>query len=241
MTNIERAASVIVAARRARVQIPVLSGELAPASAEEAYAIQDASMRLLGPVGGWKLAIGAALSCSPIPADTIFQTPAKMPADRPYKIEGEIGILIGKDLEQQQSADTIRGAIASVHPAIEMVLSRFSGLAPKEQGLADCQSCEAVIVGKAIESWSNSDLASAQMALLIDGKTVTANADGASLAAMLPALAWLANHALARGLPLRKGHIIITGARVKTPAPGNPCGVAIEAGGHRQAISLDLT
>jgi len=240
MTNIERAASVIVAARRTRVQISVLSGELAPASVEEAYAIQDASMRLLGPVGGWKLAIAANLSCSPIPADAIFPTPAKLPADRPYKVEGEIGILIGKDLDEQQSADTIRGAIASVHPAIEIVLSRFSGLAPKEQGLADCQSCEAVIVGKAIEGWANSDLASAPMALLFDGKTIAANPDGASLAAMLPALSWLANHALARRLPLRKGHIVITGARVKAPAPGNPCSIAIEAGGHRQAVSLDL-
>lgn len=240
MTDVERAASVIVAARRARAQIPALSGELAPAGVEEAYAIQDSSMRLLGPVGGWKLAIAAELSCSPIPADTIFQTTAKMPAGRPYKIEGEIGILIGKDLEERQSADTIRGAIASVHPAIEMVLSRFSGLAPKEQGLADCQSCEAVIVGKSIEGWANSDLASAQMALSIDGKTIAANADGASLTAMLPALAWLANHALARGLPLRKGHIVITGARVKAPAPGGPCSVAIEAGGHRQAVSLEL-
>jgi 2-keto-4-pentenoate hydratase len=213
---------------------------LAPAGFEQAYAIQDASMRLLGPVGGWKLAIGADLSCSPMPATAIFPTPATLPADRPYKIEAEIGIMIGKDLEQQQSADTIRVAIASVHPAIELVLSRFAGLAPKVQGLADCQSHEAVIVGKAIEGWTRSDLVSARMAMSIDGESVAANSDGASLEAMLAPLAWLANHALARGLSLRKGHFIITGARLKAPAPGKPCRIAVEAGGHGQAVSLEL-
>lgn len=241
MTNIERAASVIVAARRARVQIPTLSAELAPASVEEAYAIQDSSMRQLGPLGGWKLAIGPGLSCSPLPARAIFATPAKLPADRPYKIEAEVGIMIGKDLDEQQSADTVRAAIASVHPAIELVLSRFAGLAPKVQGLADCQSNEAVIVGKAIEGWASSDFASAQMALSIDGETAAANSDGVSIAALLAPLVWLANHARARGMSLRKGHFIITGARLKAPAPGKPCSVAVEVGGHGQSVSLELT
>jgi 2-keto-4-pentenoate hydratase len=240
MTNIERAASAIVAARRERIQIPALSGELAPAGFDQAYAIQDASMRLLGPLGGWKLAIGAGLSCSPMPAHVIFATPAKLPADRLYKVEAEIGIMIGKDLEDQESASTIRAAIASVHPAIELVLSRFAGLAPKEQGLADCQSNEAVIVGKAIEGWASSDFASAQMALSIDGETVAANSDGVSVAALLAPLVWLANHARARGLPLRKGHFIITGARLKAPAPGKPCSIAVEVAGHGQAVSLEL-
>ena len=239
MTNIERAASVIVTARRSRVQIPVLSGELAPASVEEAYAIQDASTRLLGPIGGWKLAIGASLSCSPIPADVIFPTPTTMRAGRPYKIEGEIGIMIGNDLEQQQSADTIRSAIASIHPAIETVLSRFSTQAPKEHRLADCQSNETVIVGKAIEGWSSAGLASTSMALSIGREKFATNFDGTSVEAMMPPLAWLANHALARGLPLRKGHIAITGALLKAPAPLNPCSIAVEVDGQ-QAISLEL-
>jgi len=197
-------------------------------------------MRLLGAPGGWKLAIGAGLSCSPMPAQVILPTPAKLIADRPYKIEAEIGIMIGKDLEDQQSASTIRAAIASVHPAIELVLSRFLGPVSKEQGLADCQSNEAVIVGKAIEAWTTSDPASAEMALTIGGKTVAASSDDVSLEVLLAPLAWLANHARARGLPLRKGHFIITGARLKAPAPGKPCSVAVEVGGHGQAVSLDL-
>jgi 2-keto-4-pentenoate hydratase len=236
MTDIETATSMIVAARRARAQIPALSGDLAPASVEDAYAIQDASMRLLGPIGGWKLAIGTSLSCSPIPVGMIFQTSAKMSAGRPYKIEAEICIMIGKDLEEQQNADTIRGAIASVHPAIETVLSRFSAQASKEQGLADCQSNETVIVGSAIEAWANS---STSIALSIGGEKIAANFDRTSVEAMLPALAWLANHALARGLPLHKGQVVITGALLKGPAPLNPCNVAVEVD-HRQAISLEL-
>jgi 2-keto-4-pentenoate hydratase len=240
MIDIERAASVLVAARRARVQIPALSAELGPTSVEQAYAIQDASMRLLGPVGGWKANISGELRCAPISADTIFSAPAKMTADRPYKIEAEVGIMIGRDLDEQQSVDTIRSAIASIHPAIEMVLSRFEGPVPMEQGLADCQSCEAVMIGAAIEGWANSVQLSPQMALSIDGEIVAATSGGASPEAMLPALAWLANHALARGLPLRKGHFVITGARLKTPAPGWPCNVAVQVGGNRQAVALAL-
>lgn len=245
MADIERAALVLVAARRAGVQIPVLSGALAPANATEAYAIQDASMRQLGPIGGWKLAIGATLSCSPIPADMILPTPAKMSSGKPYKIEAEIGIMIGKDLNRQQSADTIREAIASIHPAIETVLSRFSSPAPKEQGLADCQSNETVVFGKAVDGWTGSGLASSQMTLSIDGETIAANFDGASIEAMLPPLAWLANHALTRGMPLRKGQLVITGAllktgdRLKPPAPGKPCSIAVGVN-HQQAISLEL-
>jgi 2-keto-4-pentenoate hydratase len=240
MIDIARAAAVIVTARRACVQIPALSEELAPASVKEAYAIQDSSMRLLGPIGGWKVAIGANLSCSPLPAAVIFPTPAKLSKNRPYKIEAEVCIMIGKDMEEQQSAGTIRGAIASVHPAIELVLSRFSGQVPKEQGLADCQSNEAIVVGEAIEGWPNSDPAALPMALLFDGEAVSADASGASLDAMLPALAWLANHALMRGMPLRKGQFVITGARAKAPAPGNPCSITVAVGEHQRAVVLDL-
>lgn len=241
MTDIEKAALAIVVARRGRFQIPPLPADLAPSSIEQAYAIQDSSMRLLGPVGGWKTTISGDLRCSPIPAGTILSTPATMPASRPYKIEVEIGVMIGRDLDTQQSAGTIRSAIASVHPAIEIVLSRFSEGVPMEMGLADCQSCEAVIAGPAIEHWEQFDFANVALTLSIDGEAVATTNQGASLDAMLPALAWLANHALARGLPLRRGHLIITGARPKAPAPLGRCNMTVDVGSQRNAISLDLT
>lgn len=239
MTNIDRVASAIVAARRVRVQVPALAPELAPKGVEDAYAIQDASMQLLGPVGGWKANMSGELRCAPMPVDAISQTPARMPADRPYKVEAEIGIMFGQDLTEPQSADTIRGAIASIHPTIEVVLSRFYDKVPMEQGLADCQSHEATIIGDAIKGWQSSGLVGTQLALLIDGKAVATTSEGASLDAMLPALAWLANHTLARGWPLRKGHTVITGARLKTQAPEGPCRVVVEANG-RPSVALDL-
>lgn len=240
MTDIEKAASAIVAARRAGIRIPPSSGELTPSSIEEAYAIQDSAMRLLGPVGGWKTTISGDWRCSPIPADTILTTPAQISAGRPYKIEVEIGVMIGRDLDTQQDANTIRSAIASIHPAIEVVLSRFSEPVPMELGLADCQSCESVIAGPAIENWEHANLANMPLALSIDGEVVAATKDGASLDAMLPALAWLANQALARGLALRKGHFVITGARLKAPAPLGGCAITVEADNRPQTICLNL-
>ena len=83
------------------------------------------------------------------------------------------------------------------------------------------------------------------MTLSIGGETATANFDGASIEAMFSPLAWLANHALARGMPLRKGQLVITGALLKTgdhlkaPALDKPCSIVVGVD-HRQAISLEL-
>ena len=203
MVNTEKAAATLVAARRMRSQIKSLR---AHSRLQTGRRIRDPGCcdPAARPLGGWKTMITGDLRCSPMPADVIFSTPATVPAGWPYKIEVEIGVRIGDDLNEPQKEDSIRNAIASVHPAIEVVLSRFSDAVSIEQGLADCQSNEAVIVGQALDG--STDLATLPLSLSIDGMIVAATSEGVSLDEMLPGLVWLANHALARGSPLRKGH-----------------------------------
>nr|WP_281261311.1 fumarylacetoacetate hydrolase family protein [Devosia submarina] len=92
------------------------------------------------------------------------------------------------------------------------------------------QSNAAVILGPAHPSRDLPDLSHQAMTMSVDGAEIGRAAAGAATQAVLRSLAWLANHASARSLPLKQGDVIITGARIGA-LPLNGKTVLVEAEG----------
>lgn len=196
---------------------------LIPADMAGVYALQDAIISQLGPVGGWKILAGGTgdFTCSPIPANRYFDNDASIGSARHRFVlaEVEFAVKLGSDLPANANAATVEAAIASVHPILEMVGSPFvdrDGIANNAK-LGDLQSNGAVVVGPALDPSIKDGLTTLAVSLMLDGAEAKASASGASWAAVVEALCWLSSHAAARGLSLSAGNVIITGARVVAP------------------------
>lgn len=219
-----QATALLVKARQSGHRIADLPEDARPTSIEQAYAIQDATVRQISTVGGWKVSPmrpGAPPNCAPIAASLIHASPARFVYDTMSapEVEVEVAIRLGRDLPPRGAAyeaDEMRAAIGSLHPAIEMLNSRFvdrKTVSPLT-ALADAQSNAAVVIGAGLQDWQETELGRVAMRLRIAGSECAATEGGPDTNNALAALAWLANHVAARCGGLRAGDVVITGARL---------------------------
>lgn len=219
-----KGATELLEAMRAERPIDDLSEAARPRNFAEARAIQDALVQQLGGHGGWKVGqynpdgeTGCAplARCGVLPSGALWQ----LPIVQPIELEGEIAVTFARDLAGPGTFTTedVRGAMAALHPALEVASSRFvdKQRLPMLTTLADLQSNAGLILGPAQWKWQDLDLASLRMELRFDGELVAQVGEGPDQGRMLAALTWLANHARDRGMPLRKGDAVLTGARIK--------------------------
>jgi 2-keto-4-pentenoate hydratase len=232
----DQAAEMIVKGIGSLAKAPGLPEGARPATLEQAYSIQDAVLRKLGTVGGWKVAPakpGAEPRCSPVPAGMVFAAPAKLAYGQAEpEIEIEIAARMAKDLPPRPQPYTlaeVKDAIGSLHPAIEVLHSRFGtrGDVDPLTAIADLQSCLAIVYGPGTKDWAGFDFTTMDMGLRLDGKPTGQPKEGPRTEKVLEAIAWLANHSAGRNGGLKAGQVIITGARIKYPAI--PAGTRIEA------------
>jgi 2-keto-4-pentenoate hydratase len=215
-------AARLIAAHDGGPLIDTVPEHLVPADAAGAYALQDEIIGQIGPVGGWKILAGASeLTCSPIPANRYFADGASVSSSRHRFVlaEVEIAVKLGADLGANADVAAVEAAIASLHPVLEMVGSPFvdrDAIAAHAK-MGDLQANGAVIVGPALDPAIRAELTTLPVRLLLDGTEAKATTSGASWATIVEALRWLAGHAAARGLPLKAGQVIITGARTLAP------------------------
>ncbi|MBN9334148.1 fumarylacetoacetate hydrolase family protein [Devosia sp.] len=194
-----------------------------PADMAAVYALQDRIMAGIGPNGGWKIVAGGQGEplCSPIPANRYFSNGATLDAKihRHFLAEVEVAVLLGADLFDTPNRFEVEAAIASVNPVLEMVANPFvdRDATPRNLQLGDLQSNGAVVVGPAVSNDIRAALPTLDVSLSYDGKTVKDVGTGASWDDIIAALVWLAPHAEKRGMPLKAGHTIITGARIAEP------------------------
>jgi 2-keto-4-pentenoate hydratase len=237
-----QAAALLMDARQSGHRIADLPEDARPTSIEQAYAIQDATVRQLGAVGGWKVGPmrpGATPNCAPIAASLIHASPARFVYDTASapEVEVEIAIRLGRDLPPRGTAyeaDEMRAAIVSLHPAIEMLNSRFTDrkVVSPLSTLADAQSNAAVVIGSGLQDWREVELGRVAMRLRIDGEECAAAGGGPDTDNVLAALAWLANHLAARCGGLRAGDVVITGARLGPWAvTKRPAGIEADVAG----------
>jgi 2-keto-4-pentenoate hydratase len=220
-TEAKEAAALLVQARASGTLLAGLPEPLVPRTAAAAYEIQQCVMAALGDIGGWKVGApgpAAEPNCAPMPAAGIHRSPAVLPAAdfaAPF-IESEIAFLLAADLPAREApygAAEITAAIASCHPAIEIVQSRFAD--PDSAGplvnLADLIRHGAFIYGDAVEGWQSIDFPALAVTQTIEG---AAPRDGIGNPAgdMLRLLVWLANTGAAWAGGLRAGQIVTCGS-----------------------------
>lgn len=231
---------LLIAQRQTRDLITSLPAALVPADLAAAYQVQTETIAALGPVGSWKVQPypdGGEPMASPIPRSVVFANGAEIDLDSPARllVEAEIAVTLSADLPGIAGGydiATLRAAIGTAHLALEILASRFAD--PKQLpalvGIADLQSNGAVVVGPAVPFADLAELASQVMDLRVDGASIGRVSEGPSTERTLRSLTWLANHAAARGLPLKAGDTVITGARIGAlPLDGKA--LAIEAPG----------
>ena len=214
------AAKLLLEARRDRSQrLDVIPEAVRPTNAEQAYRVQRAIMAQLGDIGGWKVGSPGpavdAFTCAPLPAGGLLASPAEI-AGSDRGIEAEIAVRLGADLPARDApygeAD-MRAAIASAHPAIEVLESRFVNpdAADPLSLLADSLSHHSLVLGPSIPEWERLDLANEDVRLLLDGaeaKRRTGNPAGG----MVRLLLWLANVGARWAGGLRAGQVVTTGS-----------------------------
>ena len=201
----QSAADYLLAARKAGPGAP-FPPELRPATAADAYEIQRLTLAELGPIGGWKVGApgpDAPPSCAPMPQSGLHAGPAQLPNDEfsSREIESEIAFLLRHDLPPRDTPYTradIIGAIATCHPGIEVLQSRFA-----DPAAADPQTF---------------DFTHAEICQTIAGAELRRTGNPAG--DMIRLLEWLANVGAVWAGGLRAGQILTTGSWTgAVPAP----------------------
>jgi 2-keto-4-pentenoate hydratase len=221
--DVEAFAARLIAARRSGQRIATLSAAEAPASAAEAYQVQEAILRRLDiPIAGWKA--GAASPSAepqggPILADRLKPSPARFALlpNALRTVEAELAFSFARDLplrDAPYSEAEVWEAIAALHVAIEVLESSFVDrrFMPEHAPLADLLNNGAFCHGPAIQEWRGLEMLKPRATLLIDGKEIRSANAGTPGGHPRRLLGWLANHAAGRGHPIKRGDIVTTGS-----------------------------
>jgi 2-keto-4-pentenoate hydratase len=243
-------AALLLAARRSGRPIDALPAALVPATPDAAYAVQDEVAPSIGAIAGWKVGASsptAEPNCAPLFADLMAASAACWPASR-FRlrgIEGELAFRFGKPLPPRTTSygeDEVWAAVDTLHPAIELVESRFADFRAMDKLalLADNGSNGAFCYGAAVRDWRGVDFLGQPVTLVIDGKEVASAVGGNAAGHPRRLLCWLANHCARRGRGIAVGDIVTTGTHTGLlfAAPG--AAVTVRFAGLGEA-SLTLT
>ena len=235
------AARLLLSARRDLTQrLHSLPEAIRPKTEAQAYLIQRAIMDDLGGIGGWKVGSpnpDGPVTCAPLPAAAIQDSPATITgSDR--LVEAEIALRLAHDLpprDQPYARAEVLAAIASAHPAIEVLQSRYLDVAAVDplSALADSLSHFGLVVGPPIQDWQGLDLAQESVRLLVDGAEVkarTANPAGD----MLRLVVWLVNEGAHWAGGLQAGQFVTTGSWTgkDTVPPGGEARITFDHAGE---------
>jgi len=221
-TSIAQAAKLLLDARRTRK--PARTGGVTLASEKDCYRVQDAVYAELW--GGarpaaWKVggpSDKVEPTAAPIAPELLLRHPASVAASsmNMLGVEAEIAFRISKDLPPRTRPYTDRSlaaAVSEVLVAIELCDTRLADW-KKQPGLwllADFQNNSGLVVGSGTRDWQQVDFLQLELEFRIGARVVKAK--GAhSFGNPMRLLPWLAQHCAKRGLGLRAGDIVTTGA-----------------------------
>ena len=232
--DMHQAAQVLWAHWQSGQVLKALPEACRPLTAEQGYAGQAQLPLVSGrEVVGWKIAATSANGQAHINvggpmagrllSGQVFESGATVPSEgnRMRVAEPEFAFVMGQDLLPQVAPFTqqqVMGAVAALHPAIEVPDSRLSPFteAGEAQLLADNACARHFVLGQAApDSWRELDLSTFKVhAKLEHGQNLKLSRQGTGanvLGDPRMALTWLANQLSALGIPLQKGHVVTTG------------------------------
>jgi 2-keto-4-pentenoate hydratase len=225
--ELRQTAKELAAARESGVLMDDLGEPLQPVSLAEAYFVHGELASLLGPVGGWKVgapAADATPASAPMPQrwinlDALTGGTAVIARHRYRGVEAEIAFRVGTALPprgEKYSREEIVAAMASCHPAIEVLEAAFVNpdtVATKFSQIADLQSNGGFVPGPAVEGWRAIDFAKERVVVTVNGKIeverVASNSGGTDL---LRLVEWLVNVGSASYGGVKAGDWITTGS-----------------------------
>ena len=216
------AADMLLDARRTCKPIMDLPVDHRPTTMEEAYFVQDRMSWAYEAIGGWKIGApspDAVPSFAPMPAAWMSCSGCEMRGltHRYRGLEAEVAFLLGKDLPPRQTPyarEEVIGAIASCHPAIEILETALVDptKASKLTAVADLALHGGFVFGDAVPNWQSIDFSQEGVTMTVDG-TVRVEAKGSNTSGdLLRLLPFLANEGSTRTEGLKKGDWITTGS-----------------------------
>jgi 2-keto-4-pentenoate hydratase len=248
-----QAAQRLFEAHERRERFAPLPAELAPRTAEEAYAIQDAFVALraekLGAVVGYKIALSSAEmrrfvgvehpQAGAMFQSTLHRTPASVRAADYVRliVEFEIAVVLAEDLPAADapfSRERVAQAVGAVMPALELADDRNADYAELAKHpfelIADNAWNEGAVLGYPIKDWQTLDLSSVRGRALVNGQPVGEGRGADAMGHPFSAVAWIADHLAAHGRGLLRGDVVITGSVVtsKNVKPGDLVTFAVE-------------
>ncbi len=220
------AASLLAATWRSHNQLTELPAGIRPRTLSEGYDVQDRLISAMGEaVTGWKLGVGspAALRDGGLERPLVGRVLAShcyrsgdtvpLPSRAPVTVELEIAFILGRDLEPDAPPIAAMEAIAEARLTFELVLSRFVNRRAVgwPSYAADNVGFEALIVGNAIDPARLAEVIRTAT-VSMDGKETARALSGDDLTDPVASLDGLIAHARERGIALRRGEIVSTGA-----------------------------
>jgi 2-oxopent-4-enoate/cis-2-oxohex-4-enoate hydratase len=233
--SIQTAVDRLIDARSHRRLLAPLSETDGDLAIEHAYAIQGALRAELDRQGqrsiGWKLGAtspaGQALMGLQEPAFG-FLLPAQYASGAEVSlsksanpgVEAEVAFKMRTQLAGPGvTADSALLAVESALPALELLDFIFSGKPRAADYIASSIVAHAVALGSPFTSLEKLDLATEPVEYEHNGEIVGTYTAAEVMGNPLNALAWLANHLGARGLALKPGDIVMSGAISKIVRP----------------------
>jgi 2-keto-4-pentenoate hydratase len=235
--DIHAAAAILWQHWRQSTRLDELPVQCRPGSRAEAYAIQAEVARLSGQrIIGWKIAATSTAGQQHIRVDgplagCLLAARAVAAGERVslarnnMKVaEAEFAFRMGKPLPKRATAYSVAevlGAVASLHPAIEVPDSRYEDFTRvgAAQLIADVAcACWFAIGAAARADWRGFDLARHGVYAYRNGALAGQGCGARVLGDPRRALAWIANELCAYGDGLRAGDVVITGTCL-TPVP----------------------
>ena len=259
--NITRAAEYQAERHRARQPLDLMLQPFAPTTMDDAYEVQAGLVRLLedarGKAAGYKVAYTSALMrqrtgvsqpCyGRIPSGMVHQSPARLDASvyGGVGIECEVAVMLSADLPAS-GAPYDRESVGS---AIEWLAAAFEVVDRREAPYRDEQMPEirtivanisngGAVIGEPVRDWQAIDLAASRGMMRVNGAIAGEGVGADVLGHPLEPLAWLANTLAAKGAPLAKGDLILTGsfAAPASLSSGDRASVAIDGLGEATLV-----
>lgn len=200
-----------------------------PQSFAEAYAVQHAVARHLGPPGGFKVGKTATgeVFMAPVWQDRVFFVGDSVPAGDTAIVELEVGFEIVAPLDDVTDRSDLARCLRP-RPVFELLEQRLAGPRASDPylRLADQQANGGIVVGPPLTDWDGGDFSQAEVVLTVDG---VARAQGTAFVPDGPALDvfWNLHREIGSHCGgLRPGQIVITGALVTVTGIGTPAEVA---------------
>ncbi|MGE0416588.1 MAG: 2-keto-4-pentenoate hydratase [Acetobacteraceae bacterium] len=236
--SIDRAAAILVKARRSGEQLSGLPDKLKPASIADAHAIQDATTAMLGKlIGGFKAMNPAEGEPTRgiIYAGTIMATPADMAVwvVPQCGVEGEVAFIFRTAFPPRQTPYTREEVAAGVDAcaAIEVVSGRFAvdAKVTNLEKLADSIINGGLVHDMPKKDWRGLDLGKLKVTLTVNGQVVLQQDGGHPTGDPLGVATALVNMWQQNG-GVRAGQFVTCGSftGLKFLQPGDVCGVTFE-------------